>query len=152
MFGLGDPTKDWPVVPGPAPNISSTLMQFDQLRFGAPIESARFLGRPDDFHWKGLPGKNCELLYLSKGLRLEFTDRRLSEVAFLIEGGASPVAPDGSRLTRATGKNAIVAAFGEPDPGGSDDTCLQVFHGHGVASDFYLDDDGHLTEWCLYPE
>jgi len=149
LFGFGDPTKSWPTVSGPAPTINSALMQIDQLRFGAPIESARFLGRPDEFRSKG---KDCYLLYVSKGLRLRFTDKLLSEVSFLVSSGATPVAPDGSRLTPATDQAAIVAAFGEPDPGGSDDTCLQVFHGHGVASDFYLDNDGHLTEWSLYPE
>jgi hypothetical protein len=62
------------------------------------------------------------------------------------------MAPDGTRLTPEVDRGRIVALFGEPDPGGSDETCLQVFHGRGVASDFYLDDQGHLKEWSLYPE
>lgn len=62
------------------------------------------------------------------------------------------MAPDGSRLTPEIDRARIVALFGEPDPGGSDETCLQVFHGRGVISDFYLDERGRLKEWVLYPD
>ena len=147
LFGFGDPTKDWPAAGAPAPEINSVLMQFDALRFGAPLEAARFLGRPDRFEKSG---KKAMLHYSTQGLRLTFTDDALSEIAFLI-GAASPSAPDGTRLTPDTDKDAIVKLFGEPDPGGSDDDCLQIFHDHGVASDFYIDESGRLTEWALYP-
>ncbi|HUJ14018.1 MAG TPA: hypothetical protein VL284_09550 [Thermoanaerobaculia bacterium] len=147
LFGPGDPTKDWPVSSAPIPEINSVLMQFDALRFGAPLEAARFLGRPDRFEKSG---KKAILHYSGKGLRLTFTDDVLSEVAFLI-GAASPSAPDGTRLTPETDKEAIVKLFGEPDPDGSDDICLQIFHDHGMASDFYIDERGRLTEWALYP-
>ena len=38
--------------------------------------------------------------------------------------------------TPAVDRAQIVKMFGEPDPGGSDETCLQIFHGHGVATSF----------------
>ena len=59
---------------------------------------------------------------------------------------------DGTRLTAEADRGRIVALFGEPDPRGSDETCLQVFHGQGVISDFYLDEQGHLKEWILYAD
>ena len=55
-------------------------------------------------------------------------------------------------LTGDVDRSRIVALFGEPDPGGSDETCLQVFHGCGVISDFYLDERRCLREWVLYPD
>lgn len=161
MFGLGDPTREWPVVPGPAPELNRVLMQFDALRFGNAVESARFLGRPDRFHWKNPIRKDCELLYASKGMLLIFSEGRLDQVRFLLGPAtcdhpafvpAQPSAPDGTRLGQQTGKDEIVALFGEPDPDGSEDDCLQIFHGNGVASDFELDEEGHLVEWAIYSE
>ncbi len=156
-----DPTRDWPVVAGPAPDVNRVLMQFDALRFGAPIESAKVLGRPDKFHWDNMVHRDCDLLYASKGLRLRFQEGKLREVRFLIGAESSdhpefapaqPMAPDGTRLTAQTSKDQIQAVFGPADPGGSDDTCLQIFHRNGVASDFDLDQQGQLTEWAIYPD
>ncbi|HJT16046.1 MAG TPA: hypothetical protein VJ853_01585 [Thermoanaerobaculia bacterium] len=146
-----DPTKSWPVLPGPAPDVDRVGMQFDALKFGDPIDAAQFLGRPDAFHWTNMLKKDCELRYSGKGLKLRFRDGKLDEITFDV-AVASPSAPDGTRLTRQTDKAAIAQLFGDPDPGGSDDETLQIFHGHGVASDFNLDEDGRLSEWVIYPE
>jgi hypothetical protein len=155
-----DPTRSWPEVPGPAPELSRITMQLEGLRFGDPIESARSLGRPDRFEWRSRVKKDCDLVYARKGLRLRFTRGHLSEVGFLIAPGSSdlpgfapsrPLAPDGTRLGPEADRARIVALFGQPDPGGSDQTVLQVFHQRGVASDFFLDEQGHLKEWALYP-
>jgi hypothetical protein len=154
-----DPTRKWPVVPGPAPDLNRTLMQLDSLRFGDTLERAHFLGRPDRIQWHNRLRKSCDLFYAQKGLRLRFVADRLTEWTFLIGPNCSadsafvparPKAPDGTRLSAETDRSRIVQLFGEPDPGGSDDTCLQIFHGN-VASDFRLDNDGHLDEWVLYP-
>lgn len=156
-----DPTKQWEPVSGPAPDPSALSLQVPVLPFGSPLESARVLGRPDEFEWKSRRAKDCTLLYATKGLRLRFRGGQLAEVAYLIGPGAcahasfspaQPSAPDGSRLTADVDRARIVSIFGEPDPGGSDETCLQVFHGHGVISDFYLDETGRLREWDLYPD
>jgi hypothetical protein len=156
-----DPTRHWPLVAGPAPDLDGSNLQFETLRFGDPLESARFLGRPNELQWRSRIERDCHLVYVEKGLRLRFINERLREVTFLVGPGASehpsyasarPLAPDGTRLTSETDRRQIVALFGEPDPGGSDDTCMQVFHGQGVISDFYLDDDGRLKEWVLYPD
>ncbi len=156
-----DPTRTWPVVAGPAPDLHRVLMQFDTLRFGAPIESARVLGRPEKFHWNNRTRKDCELLYASKGLNLRFDGGRLAEVAYLIGAASSdhpafkpaqPMAPDGTRLNAQANKDRIVALFGPPDPGGSDGETLQIFHRNGVASDFDLDENGKLARWAIYEE
>lgn len=151
MLDWLDPTRQWPVVAGPAPDLDGSALQFDAMRFGAPLESARFLGRPDKLQWRSRIQKDFDLVYAQKGLRLRFVQGVLREVAFLV-GQAQPLAPNGARLTPEVDRSQIVALFGEPDPDGSDEICLQVFHGQGVISDFYLDDAGHLTEWVLYPD
>lgn len=148
LFSMSDPTREWSEVSGPAPDVNS-VMQFDKLRFGDPIDSARFLGRPDRFESHNR--KECTLFWGAKGLGLRFFEGKLDEVTFLI-GAARPTAPDGTILTRDMDRDRIAALFGEPDPDGSDETTLQIFHGHGVASDFRLDDRGRLQEWVLYPE
>ena len=156
-----DPTREWPIVAGLPPDLDGSTLQFDALHFGDPVESARFLGRPNQIEWSSRINKDFQLLYAEKGLRLRFTKGKLRDVSFLVGDRASdhpafapaqPLAPDGTRLTPEVDRSKIVALFGEPDPGGSDDECLQVFHGQGVISDFYLDGDGHLTKWVLYAD
>jgi hypothetical protein len=161
LFDWFDPTRQWSVVAGPAPDLNSSVMQLESLRFGDRLDSARFLGRPDQVCWRSRVRRDVDLLYARKGLRLKFTKGRLSEVAFLVGPRSSdhpafaparPMAPDGTRLTSQVDRGQIVALFGEPDPGGSDETVLQVFHSRGVISDFFLDDQGRLAEWALYPD
>jgi hypothetical protein len=156
-----DPTKSWDVVEGTAPDPGGPSLTLAQLPFGSPIEAARVLGRPDVFEWKSRRDAHYELLYARKGLRLRFRGGRLDQVSYLVGQDACtlpsfapsrPLAPDGTRLSPEVDRARIVTIFGEPDPGGSDDECLQVFHGNGVISDFYLDDQGHLREWSLYPD
>ena len=163
-MGLGDwfdPTRHWESASGLAPDPSALSLQIPTLPFGCQLEAARVLGKPDAFEWRSRREHHCELLYASRGLRLRFKDDKLIDVSYLIGADACehaafkparPLAPDGTRLTPDIDRAQIVKMFGEPDPGGSDDECLQVFHGHGVASDFYLDGQGRLREWSLYPD
>lgn len=159
MIGLLDPTRKWEPVAGLAPDPAG--FHLSALPFGAPVDAAQFLGKPDEFEWRSRRDNECTLLYAAKGLRLRFKEDRLVEVSYLIGKAAcehpsftasKPLAPDGSRLTPDLDRARIVAIFGEPDPMGSDEECLQVFHGGGMVSDFYLDEQGHLSEWDLYPE
>jgi hypothetical protein len=152
LFGWFDPTRQWPVVNGAAPDLNGKTLQFDALRFGAPIESASFLGRPKGIRSHSRFKKDLDLLYPEKGFHLRFRQGLLTDVAFQIGAGAKPLAPDGKPLTSSADRNEIVARFGEPDPRGSDEIVMQVFHGNGVISDFFLDDSGHVEEWVLYPD
>jgi hypothetical protein len=156
-----DPTHSWEAGEGAAPDPSAMSLQVPSLPFGCPLETARTLGKPDAFEWRSRREHHCELLYAARGLRLRFKDDKLIDVSYLIGPDAcehpafkpsEPRAPDGTRLGPEIDRAQIVKLFGEPDPGGSDETCLQIFHGHGVASDFYLDDHGQLREWSLYPD
>jgi hypothetical protein len=158
LLNFGDPTKDWPVVSGPVPALSRRTMQLEAPRFGEPLESARSLGRPDQFTWESRRHQNSELLYASKGLRLEFEANRLVEVTFFIAPSscphpafkpAQPKSRDGVALGPETGRKRIIELFGEPDPKGSDDEVLQIFHGDTV-SDFFLTEEGRLDRWELY--
>jgi hypothetical protein len=160
LFDWLDPTREWPMVAGPAPDLNSSLLPFDSLRFGDPLTSARFLGRPEQFQWHSRSAKEYDLVYARKGLRLGFRGDRLGEIEYFIGPHASvlpafaparPRAPDGTRLTPDMDRDRIVAVFGEPDPKGSDDGCLQIHHGR-VSSDFILDDAGRLETWVLYPD
>jgi len=161
LFAWLDPTRNWESVPGRAPDLEQQSLQLASLPFGAPLESARILGRPDVLEWRSRLRKEFALLYATKGFRLRFERGKLVDVAYLVGRGASehpsfapsqPMAPDGTRLTGDVDRSRIVALFGEPDPGGSDETCLQVFHACGVISDFYLDERRCLREWVLYPD
>lgn len=156
-----DPTRGWETVAGPAPDPGALSLQIPALPFGCPLVAARGLGKPGGFEWRSRREQHCELLYPGRGLRLRFKGDKLIEVAYLVGAGACedaaftpsrPLAPDGTRLTPDIDRAQIVKMFGEPDPGGSDDTCLQIFHGNGVVSDFYLDEQGRLREWSLYPD
>lgn len=161
LFGFLNPTQDWPVVDGPAPDLDGPTFQIPALPFGQSMEAAHVLGRPEHVEWHSRTAKDCDLLYASKGLRLEFKQGQLRTVSYLIGNGTSdhvafvpskPLAPNGTRLGPAIDRAQIIALFGEPDPDGSDETVLQIFHGCGVASDFYLDEQGRLKEWALYSE
>lgn len=159
MIGLLDPTRKWESVPGLAPDPNG--FRLSSLPFGSPVAAAQFLGKPDEFEWLNRIANECTLLYAAKGLRLRFEEDKLVEVSYLIGKDAcshaayissKPLAPDGSRMTPDVDRSRIVSIFGEPDPQGSDEECLQVFHGGGMISDFYLDEQGHLREWDLYPD
>lgn len=161
LFDWLDPTRSWEPVSGPAPDLSRLSMQLPSLPFGSPLEAARFLGRPDQFKWQSLKGRHFTLLYAKKGFRLTFEEGKLVVVSYLVGPTAvehasfqpsQPLAPDATRLNGKTDREGIVKTFGEPDAKGSDETCLQVFHGRGVISDFFLDDAGYLREWALYPD
>jgi hypothetical protein len=159
LLGLEDPTRDWPIVGGPAPPVQPSLMQLDAPRLGDSVESARVLGRPDAFTWKNRRGKEFDLLYASKGLRLRFKGERLAEVELLIGPKACdhaayvpahPKAPDGTALTPETTRARIAELVGQPEAKGSDEEVMQIFHGR-TASDFWFDPDGTLRSWSLYP-
>jgi hypothetical protein len=156
LFNFGDPTRDWPVVEGPPPAVHRRTMSLESLRFGEPLESARSLGRPDEFVWNSRKNQNCELLYAGKGLRLEFEGNRLVEVTFYIAAkscphplfkSAQPKAPNGGVLTPEMDRKQVVELFGEPDEPGGDD--LVISHDK-TTSVFFFSEDGRLDRWELF--
>jgi hypothetical protein len=56
LFDWLDPTRSWESVPGRAPDLGPQSLQIASLPFGAPLESARILGRPDELEWRRLRG------------------------------------------------------------------------------------------------
>jgi hypothetical protein len=74
LFGMLNPTQDWPVVEPPAPDLDGPTFQITALPFGQALEAARALGRPEHVEWHSRTAKDCDLLYASKGLRLEFKE------------------------------------------------------------------------------
>ena len=156
LFNSGDPTRDWPVVEGPAPAVHRRTMSFESPRFGEPLESARSLGRPDEFVWNSRKNQNCELLYAGKGLRLEFEGNRLVELTFYIAPKscphpsfkpAQPEAPSGAVLTPGMDQRRIVELFGQPDEPGEDDV---VISHDKTTSAFFFSGEGRLDRWELF--
>jgi hypothetical protein len=78
-----DPTKDWPEGPGTLPPVRLKPFALGALRLDDHVESARFLGRPEECRRFKLVG-SYQLIYNSLGLTLSFEDHRLWEVVFAI--------------------------------------------------------------------
>jgi hypothetical protein len=60
-----DPTRDWPPAAGPAPDPNAADLRLASLHFGDPLDSARLLGRPDQFLSRNRIRKDFDLLYAS---------------------------------------------------------------------------------------
>ena len=159
LLGVPDPTTQWPAVRGYAPTVEHSLWQFEAPCLGDAVETARFLGKPDSFSSQNRAKKSFDLMYASKGLRLRYVEARLAEITLYIgssfceEPGfvsAEPLAPDGTTLSPDTSRKRLLEIFGTPEPMGSDDEVLQFFHGN-VGCDLFIDKDGRLESWVMYP-
>src|SRR4051812_32368402 len=83
LFGQPpDPTLAWGEGAPALPEFNLATMSFGSLCFGASLESAAFLGRPERFEWKRKG--YAELLYAARGFQLDFDDGKLSSLAFFI--------------------------------------------------------------------
>ena len=125
--GDDDPTRDWPRSDEQSPQLGlerQALESFStSVKFGAPLEAMRFLGRPD--HYKSSREGFCTLTYDRWGLLVEFEQGTMYQVSFLIgemhQSGkrpelvlAEPRGPDGLGLNPRTTKDELLHRFGEP--------------------------------------
>jgi hypothetical protein len=131
-------------------------MALDSPRFGTPLESARSLGRPDEFIWRSRKHGNFELVYARKGCTLEFENDRLVGIAFHLSPKycthamfrpARAQAPGGALLTADMDQKCIVELFGQPDEPDEED--LVISH-HETTSVFSFSAEGRLDRWELF--
>jgi hypothetical protein len=157
MKNLGDPTKEWPAPPASLPQISRRNMQFDPPRFGEPLEALSVFGRPDVFDWHNRSTRHATLKYFERGMEVDVENGRFVGVTFYISDAmcppkfrpVRPKGPDGREITTNTTREALIEAFGPPDPKGTDEEALVIIHGD-TASDFLFDDDGKLDQWAVF--
>jgi hypothetical protein len=167
LFGQSpDPTLAWGEGAPAIPEFNLGTMSFGSLCFGASMESAAFLGRPDRFAWKRKA--YGELLYAARGFQLDFDDDKLSCLAFLI--GPDEFQPKHEALAFAQPRlrgchpepnlRAPVDAptlerlLGEPDFTQTEvEGTIITYSRSGITMEFELDaTSGTLKRWNLFPE
>jgi hypothetical protein len=99
-----DPTKDWPTGADSLPTVRLSPFGLGSLRMDDPVESARFLGRPEQCRRFKLVG-SYQLNYFGLGMALSFEDHRLWEIVFAIN---DPWAEKGMSLCRLRLENGAV--------------------------------------------
>lgn len=160
--GRPDPTLEWPLSTGPAPEFDIAAATFGPLKFDAPLDDARFLGRPDAAQWKS--GKVLKLLWARWGLELEFIEGRLAFIAWII--GPDPFEPShrdlrfahprpvgGPALDGRTTEADLVAWLGPHERRDSDpDETILEWVKNGLVHEFELTPAGSLKRWNVYEE
>lgn len=159
--GKPDPTREWPPAMGPAPELDVATGKLGNLAFEAPVEDARFLGRPDEAKWER--GGILHLLWARRGLQIEFVDGHFTYAAWFI--GPDPFTPQhrdlkfarphpvgGPELSGSTTEAELSAWLGEPDRRLPDDeeTVLEWAKGE-LLLEFELTPSGHLKRWNVFP-
>ena len=159
--GPPDPTREWPPARGAAPEFDVATGKLGTLAFEAPVEDARFLGRPDEARWQR--GGSLQLLWARRGLLLEFVDGRFTYAAWIIGPDvcapehrdlkfARPRPPGGPELTGSTTEADLAAWLGPPDHRDPDEeeTVLE-WKKHGLMLEFELTPAGRLKRWNVCP-
>lgn len=159
--GKPDPTREWPPAAGPAPEFDLATGKLGALAFEAPLEDARFLGKPDEAKWQ--PGGILQLTWARRGLQLEFVDGHFTYAAWFI--GPDAFAPQhrdlkfarprpagGPELSGSTTEAELLAWLGDPDRRLPDDeeTVLEWSKGE-VLLEFELTPANLLKRWSVYP-
>ncbi|MEO7412304.1 MAG: hypothetical protein ABIZ81_03015 [Opitutaceae bacterium] len=160
---IKDPTPDGPASTVVVPDVCFETPAIGQLRFGAPLGDARYLGKPDSV--RTLRPGYVELLYAKAGFQLDFEDERLACVAFHIGPDSSQPRSDGlkysspwrrggPRFSSATTRDDLIRELGEPESvDDSDlDEVIVNFFTNGLVLEFELNQTGVLKRWNIYPE
>jgi hypothetical protein len=169
LFGGTDPVEDVPLADwpppaeGPSPQISlerQALESFGaRLPFGAPIDAARALGRPDSYE-SSREGV-ATLTYNRWGLQLEIELGTFAQAAFLIGelhrrdsrpdlALAEPRGTDGLSLTMRTTKDDLLRRFGTPDTLQDLGETVVLYYNVGPLVSEYELREGFLTGWDVY--
>ncbi len=78
-----DPTVNWPASVVRVLPLAPYEGQYGDLKFGAPIDAARSLGKPSRFRW--IQNDYCELLYARAGFQIDFEGDRFAYIAFFTD-------------------------------------------------------------------
>lgn len=160
--GPPDPTRDWPLSTGAAPEFDVSAGTLGALKFGAAVEEARVFGRPDEARWKS--GRVLRLLWARWGLEIEFVEGRLEFIAWII--GPDPCAPShrdlrfahpkpvgGPVLDGRTTEADLTAWLGPGDRrDADDDETIVEWVKNGLIHEFELSPAGKLKRWNVYEE
>ncbi|PKN30460.1 MAG: hypothetical protein CVU64_03280 [Deltaproteobacteria bacterium HGW-Deltaproteobacteria-21] len=156
-----DPTEAWLVYEDEPPSVDLSKMAFGPLRFGAELQEAQFLGKPDSFKWSC---KNyCELLYARRGFQIDFENGKLCYLAFFIGQDdclpkhpalklSKPQIRGGVKLTQETCVDDLRKAIGPAESADADDEeTILTYCRSGITLEFEVNTKGLLKRWNLYP-
>lgn len=162
MLGINDdPTAGWGAAGAPLPPLDLSTMRFGSLGFGDPLESARFLGRPDAVEWPS--HTTCRMIYGRGGYQLDFESGVLDFATFFISPDEfDPKTPSfrhaeaalagGGRITGSAKREELERLFGAPTYEENDDEeIILTFFRNGVSMEFeFTPDATRLKRWMLY--
>lgn len=162
LFGGGEPEPPhpamlWEEAQTPLPVIDVASGAVGTLEFHQPIESARFLGRPDHV---SVIGQCVSLAYNARGFELEFFNDEFLEIMVHIQpelgedgepvtGSATPTLSNGGQLTPAVTPEAIQAALGEPTHRSEDEGEVYVIYENERFANEFTFLNGSLTQWAF---
>jgi len=164
MLGMhDDPTAGWGAAGAPLPPFDVSAMRFGSLGFGDPIESARFLGKPDAVEWPS--NTTCRMIYGRGGFQLDFESGVLDFATFFISPDEFDPAVDslrhqeaalagGGRISASTKRDELERLFGAPThEEADDDEIILTFFRNEVSMEFeFTPDAARLKRWMLYPD
>lgn len=162
-----DPTLGWGALQLPLPDFDVTKMKFGSLEFGAALEAAAFLGRPDRFEWT--QSTYCVLLYATAGFQIDFDGGKFAYLAFFIGPDDCMAAreklefsrpllrgcvPDDVRLSCDTDLAQLEQLFGKAELVDAEPKETILYYSRaGVTMEFEMDGpSGRLKRWNLYPK
>ncbi len=157
-----DPTQEWPHSTLPLPVVDLDNRRFGALRFGDPLEKARYFGKPDRF--RAIRNTYYELVYTRCGFQLDFDQGLLAYLAFFI--GPDPSFPTSEKisfcqpsllggpiLSGKTHQAELLKWLGAPQLQDSDpDETVLYYHQAGMTLEFELNPKGYLKRWNLFPK
>lgn len=155
-----DPTAGWPPFAGRTPAFDLEMLAFGPLRLGAPLESARAIGRPSRL--RRPVESSTTLEYDAGGFRLEFFEGKLACVSFVtateagerLRDAAAAGEPSigGLRVSDKTTPDEVRAWFGEPtsDSGGGERLRWLEYQRPGATLEFEFDGEKGLGYVQIY--
>jgi len=157
-----DPTRGWSISDQPLPVIRLNPFSIGNFRFGDPIASAEFLGRPERCR-RFRTFDNAMLLYGRRGMTVEFELGKFVEVVFHTGNGIDsaplpnttfcrPRIEGGGELTDATTIDEFIRIMGEPQRIDRDDDDGEVILYYTTAAacmEAEFSPQGTLVAWTV---
>jgi len=154
---------DWPVIDAPAPEVNVAENRFGRLKFGAPLDDAHYLGKPESCRRIGRD--YLELVYARAGFQVDFDHGLLAYGAFFVGPDEAqpategltycfPALEGGPRFTPQTSRADLEKVFGPPDQVDAMDAddVIVTFRKGDLVLEFEMNLAGGLKRWNIYPE
>lgn len=162
-----DPSRDWPPGDGQLPTFDLGTCAWGTLKFGDDVDSARFLGKPDEF--REITEKNwCILDYARWGFSIEFFNGEFDAMYVLIgEEGEflrKPTDPmqrvrlsNGVLLSKDSNPDDVIRCFGEPDHMDDPDdeffdenSVMLTYENRPIEMEFEFNQHARLVLWHMW--